>query len=76
MEILTFSWWYIQVFHKMKIRETDISLIREHCLHLEKEIAEIEITIKAWQENPFLYEQVAREQLCMARDGEEIYYIQ
>lgn len=42
---------------------------------LEDEIMNIECDIAAWQHDDFYKEKIAREQLQMARDGDEIFYI-
>ena len=42
---------------------------------LHVELAELEKQIDDWYENSFLKEKIAREELQMARDGDEIYLI-
>lgn len=42
---------------------------------LENEVAQIEFEMNRWQSDDFFKEKIAREQLQMARDGDEIFYI-
>lgn len=42
---------------------------------LDNEIAQLEKEIYAWQTDDFYKEKVAREQLQMARKGDELFYI-
>ena len=46
----------------------DIIVLNEHITQLEKEMF-------AWQTDDFFKEKVAREQLQMARKGDELFYI-
>ena len=48
--------------------EKNVTLLKNDVEQLEKEIY-------AWQTNDFYKEKVAREQLQMARKGDEIFYI-
>lgn len=43
--------------------------------HLDDEVAQLEKEIYAWQTDDFYKEKVAREQLQMARKGDELFYI-
>ena len=42
---------------------------------LREDVQKLEHTIVAWNQHPFYKEQVAREQLQMARKDEIIYYV-
>lgn len=42
---------------------------------LDDEVAQLEKEIYAWQTDDFYKEKVAREQLQMARKGDELFYI-
>ena len=42
---------------------------------LDDEVAQLEKEIHAWQTDDFYKEKVAREQLQMARKGDELFYI-
>jgi len=44
-------------------------------MHLKDEVADWEQKIVLWQSDDFYKEKVAREQLQMARAGDEIFYI-
>ena len=39
------------------------------------EVANLEHEIVAWQEDDFFREKIAREQLQMVHDGDEVYYL-
>lgn len=58
----------------LKLEETMEQLHKE-TLAMEHEIAILENDIANWHKHPFYKEKVAREQLQMARSGEEIYYL-
>ena len=49
--------------------------MEEKIVHQEQAIAKIATEITDWQENPFLYERIAREQLHMARSHEILYHV-
>ena len=42
---------------------------------LEEEVKALKKTILSWKKDPFYKERVAREQLHMARSGDEIYFL-
>jgi cell division protein FtsB len=50
--------------------------IEQDIIVLKKEVQDLEAQLSAWQTDPFYKEKVAREQLQMARAGEELFYIQ
>jgi len=58
-----------------KICEENIK-IEHDILALKKEVQDLEAQLTAWQTDPFYKEKIAREQLQMARAGEELFYIQ
>lgn len=78
IELCMFTWVYYYGPHGMQVLH---KLVNENTV-LEKEVAmtrtdikELETKIIAWNSDPFYKEQVAREQLQMARKNEIIYYI-
>ncbi|MDP3889370.1 MAG: septum formation initiator family protein [bacterium] len=58
----------IQLRQENKKLDTDIG-------QLNLSIARLKNEVVAWQEDPFCQEKFAREQLQMARSGDEIYYL-
>lgn len=75
-EIFLFGWFYYFGPHGMqavaRIRAEN-SVIEKKLVLMEREVKELEGEVVAWQTNDFLKEKVAREQLQLARAGEEIY---
>jgi cell division protein FtsB len=57
-----------------KQRETVITL-ENNVVKLKNDIEHLEEEIYAWQTDDFYKEKVAREQLQMARKGDELFYI-
>ncbi len=76
LEIAVFGWFYYYGLHGLKTVgelqceneaiEKRIELARDDIEMRQQEII-------AWQTDPFYREKVAREQLHMAKEGEEIY---
>lgn len=62
----------LQVVLSMR-RENSALSLEVH--HLESEVQEVKKTIASWKKDPFYKEKVAREQLHMARPGDEIYFL-
>lgn len=62
----------IQSLHKQQDIVIDL---QKNVVALKNEIDQLEHEIYAWQTDDFYKEKVAREQLQMARKGDEIYYI-
>lgn len=48
--------------------------IEEQVVNLKRDIASLDGEIARWEQDPFYQEQIAREQLQMARKDEVIYY--
>lgn len=77
-EVAIFSWFYIYgtngIMAISKIRKENdeikkqLIVKQEHIVALEKEVL-------AWQTEPFYKEKVAREQLQLARENEQIYCV-
>jgi cell division protein FtsB len=49
--------------------------LKSDIMILDEEVAQLEKEIYAWQTDDFYKEKVAREQLQMARKGDELFYI-
>lgn len=49
--------------------------LEKNVVNLKHEIEQLEQEIYAWQTDDFYKEKVAREQLQMARKGDELFYI-
>ena len=49
--------------------------LEEHVMQIKNEIEVLEKEIYVWQSDDFYKEKIAREQLQMARKGDELYYI-
>lgn len=78
IEMIVFGYVYMygkngmQVLHKQK---KVVAQLQSTVDQLKKEIAVVESEIELWQTDDFYKEKVAREQLQMARKGDEIFYI-
>lgn len=57
-----------------KLRDEN-STLEEEIVALSKEIAGLDNEMIAWNTDPFYKERVAREQLQMAREQDEIFFI-
>ena len=62
----------IEELQKQRMIVTDLE---KSVVHLKADIEQLENEIHAWQTNDFYKEKVAREQLQMARKGDELFYI-
>lgn len=76
-EIFIFGYFHIYGTHGWKVlqlykKQNDDLLQKIH--YFEKEISKLEDQLYDWETNSFYKEKIAREQLQMARDNEEIYY--
>ena len=49
--------------------------LKNNIVQLDNEVARLEKEIYAWQSDDFYKEKIAREQLQMARKGDELFYI-
>ena len=78
VEMFAFGYVYVcgknglQSLHKHKIAVTDL---KKNIVQLDQEVALLENEIHVWQSDDFYKEKVAREQLQMARRGDELFYI-
>ena len=78
VEVVLFGWFYYYGVGGMR----DIAQLHEENSGLEQQIARAhqEIALKeqelsSWKSDPFYKEKLAREQLHMAKEGEEIYLV-
>ena len=77
-EIIIFGYFYyfgaqgIRAVQELNVENEQIS---KKITVLNEEISSIKEQIVAWNEDPFHKEKIAREQLQMAAEGEEIYVI-
>lgn len=77
-EVVIFMWMYcfglqgIRAVYAMRSENDalEIRLVQE-----QKSLATLEHDVLVWQENSFVKEKLAREQLQMAREDEEIYLL-
>lgn len=78
LEMFAFGYVYVcgknglQSLRKHKITVTDL---KKNIVQLNQEVASLEHEIHVWQSDDFYKEKVAREQLQMARRGDELFYI-
>lgn len=78
VEIVVFMWMYcfgsqgIRAVYAMRTENDllEVQLAQEH-----KMLTLLERDVQMWQENSFVKEKLAREQLQMAREDEEIYIL-
>jgi cell division protein FtsB len=78
VEIVIFSGIYFfgaQGLHNVWRMQHENSNVQHTLTALQGEVAHLEQELYAWQHHPFYKEKLAREQLQMARPGEQIYYI-
>jgi cell division protein FtsB len=62
----------IEVLQKQRVAVVNLE---KNVVELKSEIEKLEQEIYAWQTDDFYKEKVAREQLQMARKGDELFYI-
>lgn len=78
IEIVIFVGYYLFGAHGLQaikcIKQENILLV-EHIKKIEQEIAALEQDILQWDTNLFYKEKIAREQLQLAKEGDEVYYI-
>lgn len=71
---------YLYIFGTHGIEELQkqrmvVAGLEKNVVHLKADVEQLEKEIHAWQTNDFYKEKVAREQLQMARKGDELFYI-
>ena len=77
-EMMAFGYFYIfgnngiSILHHQK----DVVVgLEKNILQLKNEVAQLEEEIYKWETDDFYKEKIAREQLQMARKGDELFYI-
>lgn len=79
LELVCFSWFYFfgyQGLTNVWLIEQENQEIEQRNTVLSVEIDALESDIQAWHTHPFFKEKIAREQLQMARQGDQIFYLQ
>jgi cell division protein FtsB len=64
-----------QGYQKLMMLQKESGIIKNEIASLHSEVNQLEVTIAQWHAEPFFKEQIAREQLQMARKNETIYYL-
>ncbi len=75
-EVMLFSWFYYYGVCGMKEiyqLQQENDGIEQHIEMVQRDIVGRECELKSWLSDPFYKEKWAREQLHMAKEGEEIY---
>lgn len=70
--IYVFSSQGLQTLHRMKHENKEVEL---RIADLQKEIKDLEAEVDEWQNNSFYKEKIAREQLQMAKKGDQVYFL-
>ena len=70
--IYLFSAQGLQVLWGMK---KDNLQVKVNIASLQNEIVELEEEVQEWQSNSFYKEKIAREELQMAKTGDEVYFL-
>jgi cell division protein FtsB len=77
-EIVVFIGIYLLSPHGIKklfAFKKEVALSGLELSRLKDQVDELQKKVKEWKEDPFYKEKVAREQLYMARQKEEVYFI-
>jgi cell division protein FtsB len=78
VELTAFGYVYMcgkNGFYVLQAQKNAVAQLQQSVDQLKKEIMIIEEEIVAWETDDFYKEKVAREQLQMARKGDEIFYV-
>lgn len=78
LQIICWAGYYLygeNGYHAMSTIKKENEQVLHDIEHLQQDITVIEQEVVAWQTDLFYVEKVAREQLQMAKDGEELYFI-
>lgn len=78
VEVVAFGRMYIFGHNGIRALQTQKNVVedlKKDIMMLNEDIAQLEKEIYAWQNDDFYKEKVAREQLQMARKGDELFYI-
>ena len=78
LEMVAFGYVYIAGKNGMQSLYTHRNIVvdmEKNIMQLNKEVVSLEKEIYVWQTDDFYKEKIAREQLQMARKGDELFYI-
>lgn len=78
IEITVFVFVYIfgpQGIQALRHVKQENMVLEQHLDVLRAEVSELKDTLVAWEQYPFYKEKIAREQLQMARKGDQVYYL-
>ena len=78
LEMVAFSYLYFfgtNGIQALQDQKKVVVNLKENIMQLDTEVTQLEKEIYAWQTDDFYKEKVAREQLQMARKGDELFYI-
>lgn len=78
LEVLVFGWFYyygVCGMNEIYQIQKENKQIEQQIQVVQNEIAVRTQEVKAWKTDPFYKEKLAREQLHMAKEGEEIYLL-
>ena len=78
VEVILFGWFYYYGMCGMReiyLLQTENSAFEQQIAVAHHEIEMKKDELVAWQSDPFYKEKLAREQLHMAKEGEEIYLV-
>ena len=78
VEMACFGYLYVygmNGMHTLNKQRVAVTTLEKNVTDLKNDITQLEEEIYAWQTDDFYKEKVAREQLQMARKGDELFYI-
>lgn len=78
VEMVLFGYVYffgINGIAALQNQKLNVATLQKNIMLLNDEIARLKNEIYAWQTDDFYKEKVAREQLQMARKGDELFYV-
>jgi cell division protein FtsB len=78
LEIVIFMGYYLfgfQGLHSIQCLKTENSNLEEKIFQERTQIDQLNVQIVQWDATLFFKEKIAREQLQMAKEGDEIYYL-
>jgi len=78
IEIIVFAWVYVfgpQGMQVLRDVQKENVTLEATITTLRSEMHQLEDQVVAWKTYPFYKEKIAREQLQMARKGDQVYYL-
>ena len=78
LEVIVFAGFYVLGPHGLRAQrklEHENTELKNETELLKQELHSLSNTIAQWHAHPFFKEKIAREQLQMARKGDQIYYV-